>query len=160
MIDSPSIDFSFSGLIIYAFLLTLYVTGIFAFVGFVFPTNKLLPQSYYTIKNASLLSMVFKMMGVKYFRNALMFAFWGKKDNRRKYFNGTRTGLKNFIYQTKQSEFGHLGAFVVLTSLAIMFVFLQWFALAITIMIINVIGNLYPIILQRYHRIRIAKLIA
>ncbi|WP_394330522.1 hypothetical protein [Psychroflexus sediminis] len=42
-----------------------------------------------------------------------MFVFWGKKKNKQKYFDGTKSGLENLDYQTKQSEFGHLAALVV-----------------------------------------------
>ena len=52
---------------IFAFLLCLYVTGVFAFVGFQFPTHKLLPKSYYKINNPKLVLAIHKYMGVKYF---------------------------------------------------------------------------------------------
>lgn len=61
------------------FIINLCVTGIFAFPGFVFPTNKALPENYYIIKNPSMLIHWYKALGVKYFQKLLIIFFWGKK---------------------------------------------------------------------------------
>ncbi len=140
---------------IISFLLTLFITGIFAFIGFTYPSHKILPSRYYTIKNTKRLSFISKILGVKYFKYLLLFAFWGKEKNRKKYFNGTKQGLKNFVFQTKQSEFGHLAAFIVILILSVILLIHGYFFLVSTITVINIIGNLYPVILQRTHRIRI-----
>ena len=145
-------------LIIIAFLLTLFITGIFAFMGFAYPTNNLLPINYYTIKNKRRLHQLYDVLGVKYFKGLLLVLFWGRKNNRKKYFNGTKSGIENFIYQTKQSEFGHLGAFLTIFIISILLIVHGFILLTLLITIINIIGNLYPIILQRYHRLRIEKL--
>ena len=140
---------------ILAFLITLYVTGVFALIGFAYPSNKLLPTAYYRIHNPSLLKAICRLLGVRYFKTILLFAFWGSKKNRKKYFNGTKAGLVNFIYQTKQSEFGHLGAFVIILGLSIALLWRSYQTLVLCMMLINIIGNLYPILLQRSHRIRV-----
>ncbi|WP_234369106.1 glycosyl-4,4'-diaponeurosporenoate acyltransferase CrtO family protein [Brumimicrobium mesophilum] len=143
----------------YSFLITLFITGIFAFIGFAYPTNKLLPYRYYNIKNPVTLKKVSRTLGVKYFQILLMLAFWGSKKNRKKYFDGTKSGLKNFIYQTKQSEFGHFGAFIGIITISIILIFHGYYNIVIAMTIINIIGNLYPILLQRLHRERISKVI-
>lgn len=144
--------------LILGFLLTLYATGIFAFVGFVFPTHKLLQSKYYSIKNPTTLNKIGDGMGVKYFRFLLLFAFWGRKKNRKKYFNGTKKGLQNFIFQTKQSEFGHFAAFVVISIISIILLIKGYYLMVAFMTLINIIGNVYPIILQRLHRARIEKI--
>lgn len=144
--------------IVISFLLTLFTTGVFAFLGFSFKTSKLLPESYYSIKNPKFLRQIYTLLGVKYFRFLLMVAFWGNKKNRAKYFDGTRAGFENLIYQTKQSEFGHLGALVVNFLLSILLIFKGYWQLFIFITLINFIGNFYPVILQRKHRLRIEKI--
>ena len=141
-----------------AFFISLCVTGVFAFLGFAFQTNRLLPQSFYKIKNPKLLNQVYTLMGVKYFRMALMVAFWGRKKNRTKFFDGTRAGFENLIYQTKQSEFGHLGAFVIILIFSLFLIKRGYGVLFMSITLINLIGNLYPIILQRKHRFRIERI--
>lgn len=155
--NSPQ-DYSFFQSLLLAFLLSLFVTGIFAFVGFVFPTFKLLPSTYYQIKHAKSLLKWSKLLGINYFRFLLLLFFWGRKKNRKKYFDGTKSGLKHFIFQTKQSEFGHLGALIVLFLCIIPLIIRGYFTLSLLLIIINFIGNLYPILLQRIHRMRIEKM--
>jgi len=144
--------------IIVSFLLNLYITGVFALPGFVIPTNRLLPSNYYKLTNPTLLVKVYKVMGISYFRNILLVLFWGRENNRKKYFNGTKSGLKNFIYQSKQSEFGHSISFVCILLISIVLLFKGYYSLVGVTTIINIIVNLYPLILQRYHRVRIEKL--
>jgi hypothetical protein len=149
---------NFEGVVI-SFLLTLYITGVFAFIGFAYPTNRILTDAYYKIKNPKKLNYVSKVLGVKYFKILLLIAFWGWKKNRKKYFNGTKKGLQNFVFQTKQSEFGHLGAFlVILISSVILLVYGYTYVVSI-MTLINILGNVYPVILQRMHRARVQRLI-
>ena len=156
--SNSSNEFSILEIVTISFLLTLFITGIFAFIGFAYPTNRILPESYYKIKNPKLVEYLYKILGLKYFRVILLITFWGKKKNRKKYFNGTKKGLINFIYQTKQSEFGHLGAFFLILICSIILLFNRLYFIVLIMTLLNIIGNVYPIILQRFHRIRIEKI--
>ena len=158
IISTEPDEYDNSEILILSFLLTLFITGIFAFIGFAYPTNRILPDSYYEIKNPKVLDSIGKVLGIKYFRFLLLFAFWGRKANRKKYFNGTKKGLKNFIFQTKQSEFGHLGAFVVIIILSFILLVHGYILLVIIVTLINILGNVYPVILQRLHRMTIQKI--
>jgi len=141
------------------FMINLCVTGIFAFPGFVFPTNKLLPEKYYEIKSPETLIYWYNVLGVKYFRKLLILFFWGKRANKKRYFDGTKTGLKQLTYQSRQSEFGHMGALMILLIVSFIFLIPGYFLLVLFTLLINLIGNFYPVILQRYHRIRIQRII-
>ena len=141
-----------------SFLINLFITGVFAFPGFVFPTNRILPSNYYKLKSTSSLMKVYRILGIPIYRNILLILFWGKEKNRKKYFNGTKSGLENFIYQSKQSEFGHFSAFVCILLISLVLLAKGYFLLVLITTFINIIGNLYPLILQRYHRLRIEKL--
>lgn len=72
---TDSSKYSFMESFIFAFLLTLFITGVFAFVGFAYPTSKIIPNSYYNIKYPDLLRKVSGLLGVKYFRTLLIFFF-------------------------------------------------------------------------------------
>jgi len=141
----------------YSFLINLYITGIFAFPGFVFATNRLIGSNYYKLRNPEFLIKIYDFLRVGIFRRLLLFLYWGRKKNSQKYFNGTRNGLKKFLYETRQSEFGHLSAFVIITLISIAVMSKRHVLLSSVIMLINIIGNFYPLVLQRYHRIRIEK---
>ena len=146
--------------LVISFLLTLFSTGIFAFLGFAFKTNKILPEAYYIVKNEALLRQIYKRMGVNHFRKLLLFAFWGRKKNKTKYFDGKRSGIENLIFQSKKSEFGHSAAFFLILLLAIILLFLGYWQLFVYMNSINILGNLYPVILQRMHRLRINQLLS
>jgi hypothetical protein len=87
-----------------------------------------------------------------------MAAFWGKSKNRKRFFDGTRSGLAEFDRQTRQAEFGHFGALI---AVQIMLVILgihgfTWvFAIGT---VINAVGNFYPIVLQRTHRSQLMRM--
>ena len=154
---SKESNYSFLVVFIIGFLITLFITGIVAFPGFVFPTNKLLPKSYYEIKNAERLKKIYQILNVPLFKKLLLIFFWGSKRNRKKYFDGSRKGISNLVYQSKQSEFGHFIAFILIVISSIFLLAKSFFITFIVVSIINLIGNVYPVILQRYHRLRIER---
>ena len=156
--NSSPLDFSFGESLLIAFLLTLFITGVFAFPGFVVPTSKVMPSKYWVPKNPTLLNSLFDRMGVNTFKSILVLLFWGRKGNQKKYYNGTRKGLEAFNYETKQSEFGHLGAFVFLLLASVFLLLKGYYLLVVLTTVLNIISNLYPVILQRHHRIRIYRL--
>ena len=130
-------------------------TGMFAFVGFSFPTSKLLPTSYYKITNKRLVTKIYDFWGVKYFRFFLLLTFWKSKEKQKTFFNGTKEGLRQFTFALNQAEFGHLGAFIFIQIYGIAMFLKGEFLVFMILSIINIIFNLYPIILQRKHRVRI-----
>lgn len=156
--DFSTDNFSLFAIIVISFALNLFITGVFAFIGFAYPTNRLLPNTYYHIKNPKILTSTYNLLGVTYFKMMLLRAFWGKEKNRKKYFNGTKSGIQQFDFQTRQSEFGHLGAFVAVLIVAFIFLFKGYLFIFIITSIINIISNLYPIILQRMHRLQIERI--
>lgn len=142
-----------------AWLISVFITGIFAFLGFGFPTHKLISSSYYQIKNPNRLKKLYSLLKVEWFRKFLLATFWKSKKQRTSYFDGKRSGINHFIDQSQKAEFGHLMPFIVLMLLSIYFVCTVFYLFGIFILWWNCIGNLYPIILQRHHRMRIEKMI-
>jgi hypothetical protein len=151
-------QFNWIGAIAFSFALNLFITGIFALLGFAFLTSRILPNSYYKIKNSKNLTLTYKIWGVEHFKLLLLKFFWGKKRNRRKYFNGTKTGITNFDLQTRQSEFGHLAALITIAIVSFNILIKGHIVIFFITTLINIIGNFYPIILQRNHRIQIERL--
>ncbi|PBQ34928.1 hypothetical protein CNR22_16110 [Sphingobacteriaceae bacterium] len=158
LVNSKPAAFSSLEIISISIVLNLFITGIFAFPGFVFLTNKLLPNSYYQIKNSKQLTFIYNLLGIKIFKYLLIKLYWGKENNRKKYFDGLRAGLENFDTQTRQSEFGHLASFNLIVIVSIVLLAKGHVAIFFLTTFINVIGNLYPIILQRNHRIQLERI--
>ena len=139
-----------------AFITNLFITGIFAFAGFALPTQKLMPSAYYQIHKPGKLRKYFRLMKVELFRNFLLLSFWRNKEQQKRYFDGTRDGLKNLETQSMKSEFGHLIPAILIALITIYLLILGHYLLVFFTTILNILGNIYPIILQRHHRMRIA----
>lgn len=142
-----------------AVICNLFVTGTFAFIGFSFPTSKVLPKSYYIIHKPKRIDFWYRVLGVKYFRYFLLSTFWKNKTQQKSFFNGTKSGLDQFIYSSHQAEFGHIGAFVIIQVYMIIMAFKTEYLLLLYGSIINIFFNLYPVLLQRKHRIRIQRIL-
>jgi hypothetical protein len=141
-----------------AWLINMFITGIFAFAGFALPTHKLLPASYYRIRNHALLQQMCTLFQVHIFKKFLLLTFWRGKQQRGRYFNGKREGIANLVEQSMKSEFGHLIPLVLISLLSIYIILNGNLQLGIPCFVINIAGNFYPILLQRQHRMRVQRL--
>jgi len=135
--------------------MNLFVAGIFAFSGFAFPTQKILPISYYIIYHPKKLKRLYKLLRVNLFRQFILATLWKSQKQRKKYFNGTENGISNLTEQSMKSEFGHLIPFIIISFVSSYLILIDLVKLSVFTLLINLIGNLYPIILQRHHRMRI-----
>lgn len=138
-----------------AWIINLFITGIFAFIGFAFPTQKLMPDAYYRVHNPERLKKTCSTIRIDLFRRFLLVTFWRGQKQRQQYFNGKRSGLDILSEKSMKSEFGHLIPFILLSGISFYFVFTGMCKLGLFTLLINLIGNLYPILLQRHHRMRI-----
>ena len=143
---------------ILAVLLNLFVTGAFAFAGFAYPTHRLLPRAYYALRRPGSLLAAYRSFGVATFRRALLAVYWGAPHRRRRYFDGTRAGLAGLDYESRQAEFGHVGALAAIGLASALLLSRGYVALAGFATAINLLGNGYPVLLQRYHRLRLRRL--
>ncbi|MBI1316294.1 hypothetical protein GC167_05465 [bacterium] len=141
-----------------SFLLSLYLTGVFAFVGFAFPTSRAL-KGYYRIRNPRLLELIYRRMGVEAFRQALLRTYWGKPQHQKRFFDGRQGGIEALMHQTRQAEFGHLGAGVCIGLATVLLGWKGHWGIVLGLIFWNVVGNGYPIVLQRHHRMRIERII-
>ena len=154
--ESSGLEFSIKVLL--SVLLNLFITGIFAFMGFAYKTNRLLPEDYYRVKNPKLILKLSKLLKLEYFKKFLLIVFWGKRKNRKTYFDGTISGLENFDFQTRQSEFGHLASLIFIQIVVLLMLIKGHYTMVVLTTTINFIANFYPVLLQRNHRIRISRI--
>jgi len=158
---APELQLSSFGLMLFlAWLFNMYITGIFAFMVFAFPAERLLLESYYLIRDAERLKNLYKRLQVDVFKKFLLMTFWRSKKQKQKYFSGGRKGLSQLDEQSRKSEFGHVIPFVLLTAVSFYFAGLGFIAFGCLTLAINILGNGYPVILQRHHRMRLARLIS
>lgn len=141
-----------------AIILNLFVTGFWAFLGFAYPSSKLLNENYYKRVNKKFIRTLYRLMKGNLFRLFLLQTFWKKRSQKMKYFKGGKSGINQMFFESKQAEFGHLASFVCISSISLIFILnKQWNALLIS-QTINIIFNFYPILLQRFLRIRVITL--
>ena len=145
---------------IWGYLLCLFLTGVFAFPVFAMTLYPLLGKKYYAISNPRRLRKIYRALKVDLFRRALLFFFWGSPKKRTEFFSGGKEGLNGLVIQTKQSEFGHVTAFVALIPALVYLLLQEHWKIALISFVVNIIGNFYPVILQRHHRMRVEKMAA
>ncbi len=138
-----------------AWIINMFVTGIFGFAGFAWPTERLMPNAYYRIRAPRKLKKLCKLVGVESFRKMLLATLWRSKELRAKHFDGTASGITNFDVQSKKSEFGHVIPLILLTFIAVYLIVIGKVVLGIITLGFNLLGNLYPVLLQRHHRMRL-----
>lgn len=132
------------------------ITGIFAFIGFSFPTYRLLPEKYYQIRNPKFLVWIYRYGGLKIFGWLLSRTIYSGK-NGKKYFNGKKSGLELLMKNSKMSEFGHLLPFLITNMIIITCFKKHQGEFYLSMIITNTLFNLYPILLQRWHRHRMSR---
>lgn len=138
-----------------SWLVNMFVTGIFAFLSFAAPIEICLPKSYYKIHNPKHLKRLAKFLGIELFRKFLLVTLWRNQKGEAKYFNGKKSGIEKYVTKTCKSEIGHLIPFVLLFYISFIFYFKGIKTMSLAILLWNLIGNLYPVILQRVQRMRI-----
>ena len=147
----------FAGMLVDAMWINLFVTGIFTIV-YSFPVYKILPVNYYAIKSPGILKLSGKIIQIDLFRQLLMSTIWNKRHNKKHFFNGYRSGFYDFEIATKRSEFGHFAGFCMVFLIALVTGIKADLMQAFMILLINILFNFYPFMLQRVHRSRLNEL--
>jgi len=62
-----------------AFLANLFVLGAFAFAGFAWPLDHLIPEGFYLVRQPKRLLRINKSIGVPFFQKLLLSSFWKNK---------------------------------------------------------------------------------
>lgn len=141
-----------------AWVVNMMITGVFAFAVFALPVERLLPDGYYRISHPERLLAIYRRLGVEGFRRVLLATLWRSPSKRDSYFDGTADGLRHLGTKARKSEFGHAVSFVLLCVVSVVFAATGALALGLLTFGINVLGNLYPVLLQRHHRLRLQRL--
>ncbi len=152
LINNPPTEFLSS--LQEAVFVNLFVTGIFTIV-YSFPVYKILPTAYYQIKKSERLKSILKTIRIDLFKKLLTATIWKKNQNKKYFFTGSRNGFDHLEIATMKSEFGHFAGFCIVMTLTIFIGIRTNYIIAIMILIVNIIFNFYPLMLQRSHRLRL-----
>ena len=117
-----------------------------------------LTASYFQIKIWENGGKIYKQFGVNLFRKLLVKVGWEKLNKAANPVKKNMAAIKHLEYKTRESEFGHLLIFFIVLAVAIFVGFYYGFAKSLSLHILNIILNLYPIFIQRYNRPRLQKI--
>jgi hypothetical protein len=140
-----------------AIIINVFVTGVFTIV-YSFPVYRLLPTSYYKIRNPGSLKAWGDIIKIDLFKKLLIRTIWNRKQNKKYFFNGFKNGFGDLEINTMKSEFGHFIGFCTVMILTIVIGIKVCFSMAIMVLIVNILFNFYPFMLQRFHRLRLGQL--
>jgi len=118
-----------------------------------------LTSSYYNEKKWERRGKIYEHLGVNFFRKLLVWTGWEKMSRKSNPVKNDTKALVHLHYQTKKSELGHLIILFVVLGFNVFVAFKFGFFKSLWLLILNVLLNLYPILLQRYNRPRIARVI-
>ncbi len=136
------------------FLLMIYV------VFFTEALKSPLTSSYYNEKPWEQRGKLYERFGINFFRKLLVWIGWEKLNKQANPVAKSTQTLMNLRYQTKKSEINHVIILFIVLGFNV-FVAVKFGVLkSLWLLLLNVLLNLYPILLQRYNRPRIERAIS
>lgn len=114
-------------------------------------------SSYYNQKGWEQKGKVYEYFGINFFRKLLVWIGWEKLIRKSNPIEKNTKALENLLYQTKKSELDHLIILLIVLGFNVFVVFKFGVVKSLSLLLLNVVLNLYPIFLQRYNRPRIAR---
>ncbi|MDJ1505920.1 hypothetical protein [Xanthocytophaga agilis] len=106
-----------------------------------------------------LILTLYKSFGVNFFRKLLRWVGWEKLNKKSNPIEKNTKTLMQLHYRTKQSELGHSIIFGIVLGFTIFVAVKFGVFKPVWLFILNILLNLYPILLQRYNRPRIERAI-
>lgn len=100
---------------------------------------------------------IYESLGINFYRKLLVWVGWEKLNKKSNPIEKNTKALMHLHYQTKQSELGHIVILLIVLGFNIFVAFQFGIIKSLSLLILNVLFNLYPILLQRYNRPRIAR---
>jgi hypothetical protein len=102
---------------------------------------------------------IYKYLGVHFFRKLLVLSGWERSRKKETPIRKSLISLEYYEYRTRTSEFGHV-IIAIIISMIIVYVSMAYsFMETIWLIFLNIFMNIYPIIVQRYNRPRVRRVI-
>jgi Mn2+/Fe2+ NRAMP family transporter len=116
-----------------------------------------LPQKYYRATPFEKRGRIYRYVGVQYFKKLVAKGFLANLASIR--FGGKRALIDNYYRETQWGGLLHLFMFVIISLLAVYALVQRWYDAILHLMFFNILLNGYPVLLQRYNRFRLTKVI-
>lgn len=118
-----------------------------------------LKSSYFICYPFEAEGKIYRYLGVDYFRKILVLSGWEKSRKKETPIRRSLILLEYYEYRTRASEFGH-GIIAIIIVLITIYVGITYsFKETVWLIFLNIFLNIYPIMLQRYNRPRVLRVI-
>jgi hypothetical protein len=118
-----------------------------------------LTSGYFTIKRWENEGKIYVLTGVNLFRKLLVLVGWEKITKAVNPVKNGLSALQQLEYGTRQAEFGHLIVFLIILATNILVAISMGLMASLWLIILNLLLNVYPLLLQRYNRPRFQRVI-
>lgn len=135
------------------FLLMLFV---FAFTE---TLKSPLTSPYFNEKAWERRGKIYESFGIHFYRKLLVWTGWEKLNKKTKPVAKSTHTLSYLHYRTKQDELGHTIILIIVLGFNIFVAFQFGILKSLWLLLLNILFNLYPVLLQRYNRPRIERAI-
>ncbi len=139
-----------------------WVLNFMLMMGVLYFTQSLkfrLESTYYNPKKWEDEGKLYKWLGVHGFRKVLVWVGWEKLNKASNPVKKSSDSLIHLEYNTRQSEFGHLIILFIVFAITVFVGFYYGFKQTLWLLTLNILLNAYPIVVQRYNRPRLNKII-
>jgi hypothetical protein len=116
-------------------------------------------SDYFKEKNWEQKGKTYEQLGIHFFRKLLVIVGWEKLNKKENPVKNNLAALIHLEYRTKQSELGHLIIFFIVGGFSIYVAIRYSFSASSWLIFLNLLLNIYPILLQRYNRPRLQRAI-
>jgi hypothetical protein len=115
--------------------------------------------AYYLEKTWEKKGKIYEAFGINLFRKLLVIIGWEKLNKKANPVEKNLQALEHLEYRTKQSELGHIIIFFIVLAFTIYVAITFGIKESVSLIILNILLNLYPVLLQRYNRPRLQRAI-
>lgn len=119
--------------------------------------NSKFESDYYNEKHWERRGKIYEKLGINLFRKLLVVVGWEKLNKNANPVKNNIEALALLEYRTKQSELGHLIILFIVLGFTIYVAIIFTLTQSLWLLFLNVILNVYPILLQRYNRPRLQR---
>lgn len=114
---------------------------------------------YYNEKGWEQRGKLYERLGINFFRKLLVWIGWEKIIRKSSPIEKNTEALMNLYYRTKKSELDHAIILLIVLGFNVFVAFKFGIIKSLSLLLLNILLNLYPIFLQRYNRPRIQRIL-
>lgn len=118
-----------------------------------------LKSSYFNTHPFEEEGKIYKYLGVDFFRKFLVLSGWERSRKKETPIRKSLILLEYYEYRTRASEFGHGIIAIIIASTTLYVLMVYSFKETKWLIIFNIFLNIYPMMLQRYNRPRVRRVI-